>query len=142
MSLRDELQAIYDQHGELTPELVVETARPRSHPLHGSVFDRPVREAAEAYYRDRAHGLIQKVRIVYRDPEDDEPRSVRAWQAVQRPEGYRYEPAEKVAMDPEAREIVLRDMAREWRTLKARYEDFAEFAEMVQGDLAGAAGPG
>ncbi len=49
MNLRDHFQAIYDQHGQLTPALVVQVARPKDHPLHDRVFDKPTKEAAEMW---------------------------------------------------------------------------------------------
>lgn len=136
MSLRDEMQAIYNQHGRLTPALVVDTARPKSHPLHSRVFDRPKGEAAEAWYKHRAHELIQSVKIVYREGDGEQPeRSVRAFHAVQGPAGYVYEPADLVASDPLTRQMVLRDMERQWKELFARYEQFEEFLEMVTADV-------
>jgi hypothetical protein len=136
MSLRDELQVIYDQHGELTPELVVQEARSKKHPLHNRVFDRKPGEAAEAWYRYRAHELIQTVKVVYREADESGPeRSVRAWHCVRGERGHVYEPVEKVAGDPFARQIVLRDMEREWRVLLGRYETFEEFLSMVSSDL-------
>lgn len=134
MSLREHLQAIYDANGTLTPELVVEAARGKSSPLHALVFDRKPRDAADAWYRHRAHELIQSVRISY-ERSDGEPQSVRAFVAVRSEVGHVYEPAEKVAMDPLLREIVLRDMEREWRQLHARYGHFAEFIDLVGGTL-------
>lgn len=138
MNLRDHLQEIYDQHGKLTPDLVVETARPKNHPLHSQVYDRAPREAAEAWYRHRAHELIQSVRVVYRKADEDGPsRNVRAFHAVRSDEAgsYVYEPVEKVAGDEFFRQLVLRDMEREWRQLFARYEQFEEFLRMVSSDL-------
>lgn len=138
MSLRDHMQAIYEQHGKLTPELVVQAARPKSHPLHDRVFDRPPAEAAEAWYRGRAHELIQSVRVVYREADETGPeRTVRAFHAVPStgPEGFVYEPTEKVASDPFARRLVLSAMEREWRQLLSRYEAFEEFLSLVDGDL-------
>lgn len=137
MTLREHLQAIYDEHGQLTPELVVQVARPRSHPLHGRVFDRPKGEAAEAWYRHRAHMLIRKATVVYRDAdENDEEHNVRAFHAVRGTDrNYTYEPAEKVAADPFLTALVLRDMEREWKTLRRRYGRFQEFVDLVRGDL-------
>jgi hypothetical protein len=134
--LRDQLQAIHDQHGRLTPELVVQVARPKSHPLHDRVFDREPREAAEAWYRQRAHELIQSVRVVYREGDDAGPeRSVRAFHAVRREDGYAYEPVEKVVEDEFTRSLLLRDMEREWKQLYARFEQFEEFLSMVANDV-------
>lgn len=136
MSLRDEMQAIYDQHGRLTPALVVETARPKTHPLHSRVFDRPKNEAAEAWYKHRAHELIQSVKIVYREATEEQPeRMVRAFHAVRGESGVEYRPAEDIADDPFARQLVLRDMEREWKQLLARYEHFEEFLGMVRADV-------
>lgn len=135
MSLRDHLQAIYDEHGCLTADLVVETARPEDHPLHGLVFDRPSEEAAEAWYRDRAHRLIQRVKITYRKSEESEPQRIRAFHAMRSPTGYTYEPAEKVAEDPLMRQVLIREMERDWRAFKARYEHFEEFSELLEGEV-------
>lgn len=134
MSLRDQLQAIYDQHGQLSPELVVEVARPKNHPLHSRVFDRPQKQAAEAWYRHRAHELIQSVKVVYRDS-NNEPQEIRKYHAVTADSGVVYRAAEDIADDPFTRKLVLRDMEREWQQLRARYERFGEFLEMVERDV-------
>lgn len=131
------MQAIYDKNGCLTPELVVRTARRKTHPLHPIVFDRPEKEAAEAYYRERAHELIQSVQVVIRESTGDTPElRVRAFHAVQRESGYTYEPLEKVTADPFTKQLVLQNMEREWRTLYDRYEKFVEFVDMVKRDIA------
>jgi hypothetical protein len=134
MSLRDHLQEIYDHHGQLTPDLVVEVARPKDHPLHSRVFDRPQKQAAEAWYKHRAHELIQSVKVVYRDS-NDEPQEIRKYHAVRGDSGVVYRASEDIADDPFAKKLVLRDMEREWHQLRARYERFSEFFEMVEQDI-------
>lgn len=134
MSLRDHLQEIYDHHGQLTPDLVVEVARPKDHPLHSRVFDRPQKQAAEAWYKHRAHELIQSVKVVYRDS-NDEPQEIRKYHAVRGDSGVVYRASEDIADDPFAKKLVLRDMEREWHQLRARYERFSEFLEMVEQDI-------
>lgn len=136
MNLRDQLQAIYDQHGQLTPELVVQEARDENHPLHARVFDRKPREAAEAWYRHRAHELIQSVRVVYREADEDGPeRSVRAFHCLRNEGGHVYEPVDRIVDDEFVRKMLLRDMEREWKQLLSRYEEFKEFLAMVESDL-------
>lgn len=136
MTIRDHLQAIYDQHGRLTPELVVQAARPKDHPLHAHVFDRAQKDAAEAWYRSRAHELIQSVTIVYREDPDGTKHRIRAFHATRTEQGHAYEPVERVASEPFLREMVLRDMEREWKQLQARYGNFTEFLEMVTQSIA------
>lgn len=132
-TLRDQLEAIRKDHGELTAEAVVLAATPKDHPLHTRVFDRPSKEAASAWYLHQARELIQSVKVVYREADEEGPaREVRAFHAIAR----RYEPVEKIAQDPVAREILLAQMEREWEQFQGRYEHFREFAEMIAASLA------
>lgn len=134
MTLKDHLQAVYDEYGYLTPQLVLDVARPKKHPLHASVFSLPPGEAAEAWYLQRAQELITRVKIVYKKSPRGE-RSVRQWHAIRKESGYVYEPADKIASEPFLRELLLRDMDREWRQLKDRYMHMREFVELVKRDL-------
>lgn len=132
--IEEQLQAIYDETGRLTPADVVEAARPKGHPLHTVVFNKTRGDAAEAYYLERAAELIRKVRITYKHEEGEPPRSVRGWVSLPGEDGQSYQPARKVAEDPIARRVVLAQMEREWKTLKDRYGEFDEFAAMVLAD--------
>jgi len=135
MSLRDELQRIYDQHGQLTPALVVTEARDEGHPLHAR-FEWDDGVAAEKYRQVQAQELIRSVKVVYREATEKEAaRTVRGFHAVRRETGHVYEPVEKVAEDQFTRSLVLRDMEREWRALHRRYAHFKEFVDMVRSDL-------
>lgn len=137
--LRGQLQDVYDQHGKLTPELVLDVARDPAHPLH-SRFEWDDVVAAEAYRREQAHEMIQSVKIAYREADDSSPGlSIRAFHAVRREDGYVYEPVEKVVKDPFTQRLVLADMEREWKSLYQRYREFGEFLEMVRRDVSGEA---
>lgn len=135
MSLREQLQGIYDQHRKLTPALVVDEARPSDHPLHER-FEWDDSVAGEAWRRQQAHELIRSVKVVYRKADATEPeKSVRAFHAVRSENGHVYEPLDKVVRDEFTRRLVLKDMQREWQALHRRYRDFEEFTEMVSHDL-------
>lgn len=138
-TLCDQLQAIYDAHGRLTPALVVDEARDPDHPLHGR-FEWDDDRAAEAWRREQAHDLIRSVKVVYRPATDAEPElAVRAFHAVRADQGHIYEPAGKVQSDPFLRELVLRDMEREWRALYDRYKSFETFLSLVRQTVSTAA---
>lgn len=135
MSLRQILQGIYDQHGELTAELVVETARDENHPLH-SRFEWDNAAAGDQWRKSQAAELIRSVKVVYKEATDkEEARTVRAFHAVRTPKGQAYQPADKIAEDPFTRQLVLNDMRRDWEALKRRYERFSEFTEMIRADV-------
>lgn len=134
--VQDELQKLYDEHGFLQPEMIVEAARPKGHPLHERVFYGTMRDAAEAEYRERAWQLMKRVRIVTREAtEDEEERTIRRYHALPTEAGIVYKAAEDIAADPFSRQLLLRTMEREWKRMFARYEDFEEFLEMVREDV-------
>lgn len=136
MNLRDELTKVYKQQGELTPKVLVEVARPKTHPLHDVIYDVPPNMAAERYYLQRAHDIIQSVKVKYRDPKTSKPYDIRAWNAIRSDAGdYVYKPTDEVVNDPVLKALVLREMERDWRQLHARYSQFVEFIDLVQKDL-------
>ncbi len=140
MSLREHLQKIYDKQGKLTPQIVLDEARRKNHPLHDR-FPWDDHEAAELHRLSVAHDLIVSVRVVFRSTKGSPfEKSLRGFHAIRQPEGdnggYVYEPLDKIVADPILSEIVMRDMEREWKTLRRRYEDFSEFWAMVKKDVA------
>lgn len=140
MTLREALQDVHDRHGYLDPRLVVDEARDPQYEAAQLLQSRlpwDDAEAAEAHRRHVAQELIRSVRVIYREATDKDPeRSVRAFHAVRGPEGHVYEPLDKVTDDPFLTRLVLADMEREWRQMKARYSHFKEFIQMVQRDVA------
>jgi hypothetical protein len=135
VNLRDQLQAIYDEHGQLTPLLVLDEARPEDHPLH-SRFEWDDSAAAESWRREQAHRLIRSVRVVYREASATErARDIRAFHALRAQDndngGFAYETAEAIAADPFKTKLLLQQMEREWQALRRRYAEFEEFWRLV-----------
>lgn len=144
MSLREEMDKVYEQYGKLRPPLVIAYAREHEDSeLHQRLFvDLNDEKAAETGRLYAARQLIRSVRVTYRRPKDKGgDRSVRYWQPVRRDDSgqeYDFEPVEKVAADPVAKEIVRRELERDWQQLKKRAEEFALYADfmaMVNADL-------
>lgn len=134
MNLRECLRAIHEDNGRVTPDLLVEAATPADHPLHRR-FEWDNAIAGPAYRRVQAAELIRSVKVIYADPKGAEPRTVREWVAPREAsEPNTYQPVEVVAADPLMREMVLRQMEREWRDLKRRYAEFEEFWRLVRSE--------
>lgn len=134
MSIREHLQDLYDKNHQLTPELVVKTAKPKTHPLHAH-FEWDDAAAGDAWRRHQAAEMIRSVRIVYQE-DDDTMKSVRAYHAVRTPSGDSvYSRAEDIAGDPLVRAMVLRDMEREWKAMKRRYGNFQEFLDLITAEV-------
>lgn len=135
MSLRDDLQSIYQQYGQLTPRLVLDEARDEDHPLH-SRFEWDDRIAAEAHRLNQAHELITSVKITYRRT-DGSRSDVRAFHAMRSTDedgdgGYEYLPAADIARDEILSALLLREMKRDIAALKSRWGHFQEFVALVR----------
>ena len=131
--LRAELTGIYRRCGELTPQIVVDEARPEGAPLH-SRFEWDDAVAGEKYRLTQASALIRVVRIEYTTSESDEKKFIRAFSSLHEsgePDRQGYAPTEEVLADPVTRQVLLRTMQRDIATLKKRYGHLAEFAEMM-----------
>lgn len=134
MSIKDELQQIYDERGKLTPVIVVDAARAEGHPLHDR-FDWDNDTAAESWRREQARQLIRSVRIVYKQADEHNgAQTIRAFHSVRSDDGYAYRSTDEVLADPFTTKLLLAEMRREWMAMKRRYEHFAEFVEMVRAD--------
>lgn len=136
--LRDYLLALHRKHGVLTPELVVDDNRPEDAPYHDS-FEWDDAQAGEAYRIEQARSLIRTARIVERPAKGRKPASyVRAFHAMPDPDsaGKVYVPTEDIAQDPFQREMLVREMEREWKAFKARYEHLVEFLVLIRDDVA------
>ena len=135
MSLRDQLQAVYDEHRRLTPAAVVDTARPAEHPLHDR-FEWDDAVAGEAYRLDQARRLIRSVRVTFKEADErDAAKTVRAFHAIRDEAGMAYKPTDEIVESEFLTKIVMQDMQREWQQLKRRYAHFAEFIAMIRTDL-------
>lgn len=141
MSLRDQLTYIYRSHGELTPEILVDEARPSDHPLH-TRFEWDDSVAAERFRHSQAADIIRSVRVIY--SEEPEVKSVRGFISVQRPSEANehrraYQPVEDAMSSDLTRRLVLAECEREWKSFKTKYEHLREFGDIIAGRTSGAA---
>lgn len=123
-TLRTWLLGLYEAHGHLTPELVREAARPEESPAHGFVFNVPPEEAAEAHYLERAHRLIQTVRVTVMPKEGGEKRQVRFFHAIPGEEAsYVYEPLTVIRTRPEKFQAARTEALRRLRDAERAVTD-------------------
>lgn len=137
MTLRGYLIELRQREGMLTPQIVVEDARPVTSQLHDR-FEWDDAQAAEQYRLEQARELIRSVKVQYVEPSGGVS-STRAFVSIERAEQREYIPVEDVADDPELAALALRDAEREWRTLFARYQHLDAFIELVRRDVQDAA---
>lgn len=132
--LRAALADIYQQRGELTPQIVVDEARPKGAPLHDR-FEWNDKQAGEAYRRVQAAQLIRSVRIEFIGPTSGERKFVRGFHSLRQSgddERDGYAPTDEIVQDEMATKILLRQFEREIADLKRKYGHLAEFAQIIR----------
>lgn len=135
-TLKEQLEQIYRKEGKLTPALVLKEATNPEHPLHPRFeWDDPT--AAHAYRLNQAGELIRSVKVRFREGTETDPaRYVRAFHSLPTEDEERaYCPLDEVLADPLKSKVLMQEMERDWKALRRRYEDFAEFWEMVKGEI-------
>ena len=130
---------IRDTRGDLNSEIVVEEATDDAHPLHDQ-FDWDNESAGHKYRLEQAAKMLRSVRIT-RQESSTTPTDLRAFVAVRGADTHRasYVPTEEALADDFTRELVLRQMRREWETLRKRYQHMEEFAAMIAAAIEGKA---
>lgn len=135
MSLREELQSIYEEHGYLTPRNVVEAAMPSDHPLHGRfVWDDTV--AGPLYRLDQARDLIRSFTVRYRKADSEVEETVRFYHSVRTETGQVYRSLDDIQQSEFLQKLVLVEAERRWRELYAQFAHLAGFLELVKEDIA------
>lgn len=139
--LRSELTAIYRKRGELTPQSVVDEARPEGAPLH-SRFEWNDEVAGEKYRIVQAQQLIRAVKIEYTDSAGEKKR-VRGFFPIrdveENPEKIGYSPTEDIVQDDMCLKILMRQLERDIADLKRKYGHLAEFAKIMRDEFGGEA---
>jgi hypothetical protein len=130
----DALREIYDRHGALNAEIVVQTARAEDHPLHHR-FEWDDTVAGAKYRLVQGQQLIRSVKIVRVEQEDEGPSRVRAFIHIPQPtEGAEddellasYVPIDVVSSSVEMTAIAKREMQRRLNDLRRTYGEYEEF---------------
>lgn len=133
MSIEQELNQIYQQHGSLTPELIVDVARDKKHPLHDR-FEWDDRKAGEAWRREQASSMIRSVQVTWTT--DDSCEKVRRYHHIPLPEGSGYRDISDIQGDEFQAKLVLAVAEREWKRLHSKYATLSEFLALVRADVA------
>lgn len=129
INLRDWAMTIYRTHGQLTPELVRDAARPEDSPAHAFVFNVPIDQAAEAFYLERAHTLIRSVKVTIVARPEEAPRRVRFFHAVPGEESaYVYEPLDVIRSQPDKLAAARTEAMRRLHDAQTSVEDYDAIA--------------
>lgn len=133
-TVRDLLEAIYQDRGALTPALVVEEATPVGAPLH-PFFEWDDTKAAHEHRLSQARHLIRSVRVqVEAAGVEAGPVAVRVFHSVPSRGVEQYVPTRSLTIT-EQDEVEAQAMA-DWRAFKRKYEGLAGVFATIRQELA------
>lgn len=124
----EELEAIEQKHGEVTPKIIVDQARPIASPLH-SFFEWNDRDAAEHYRHDQARNLVSCIVVKAYDGEETRT-PTRAFVSVSDVDGRSYMGIATAMSDKDVREQLLERGRREIIEWRERYRALQEFSKV------------
>lgn len=116
-----------ERGGEVTPNDLVDAARPDDHPLHRH-FEWDDSAAADAYRLSQARAIIRCVSV---ERADDEAGHVQAFVSVSGDLQRSYRPMEAVLLSKDLRSRVLESAQRDLDAFKKRYRELTDVVEVV-----------
>ena len=120
----NELDRIYQKHGELNPADIVDESRPTSAPLH-PCFEWDDAKAAEKYREHQAGNIVRNITVVCDTQE--EPQNVRAFVRVQST----YQPINIVLEDADKTQELLQSALRELKAFRDKYKTLVSLAPVM-----------
>jgi hypothetical protein len=103
------LEGIFGKFGQVTPELIVDEARPEKSPLHKH-FEWNDKTASEAYRRHQARQITNHlVEVVYTGPKKTKPVEIKAYESIydQDTQQKSYKPIQVILETPSDRKQLL-----------------------------------
>lgn len=120
----DELKRIYEQRGDISPQVIVEESENDDAPLHG-LFEWDDRKAASQWRFQQARVIIANVVKVGDGEKSD---GVRAFVHVKTG----YQPLSVVLESPEKTDELLAQAKRELRSFQMKYRQLSELAGVME----------
>lgn len=128
------LEALRQKNGgELTDDIIVDTARRKTHVLH-RWFEWDDTEAAKEYRRLQARNLIRSFQVVYQDAPDT---PVKAYAVHRRerpgsPQRTAYRTMDEVLSDPESRDRLIAEAVRMAMEFRRRFQGIHELSRIIE----------
>lgn len=126
-----ELEKIEKKYGEVTSELVLQSATPEDSPLH-SIFEWDDRKAAHSYRLQQASVMICNLAREVESEEDSKPKVIRAYVDVSENTRGSFVNIGAAFQNQDSRDIVLQRALNELKAFEEKYKNLLEFASLFE----------
>lgn len=130
------METVAAEQGELAVNYLYEAAKEPANPLHAWVFNKPVSEAAEAYYKDNVRSLIRAYTITIVTP-GQASETMRGFVNIVKPgtQEHVYVTVEKATTNLVLREQMLKNLQRDIATLERKYGMLSEYQSVLAASI-------
>ena len=129
--INQEITKIYKNHGEVKASVVVDSARPKSAPLH-SFFEWNDKKAAEEYRLNTARRMIKKA-VITIDKKEDRLVHVPTVNRKETREGY-YKPVNRIVENIDEFTLAIEEATMKLRSAKAAVDRLHDAAKKKGAD--------
>ena len=125
------LEALAEEQGKITPDIVVDDARNENSPLH-DFFEWDLEIAARGHWKQQARNLIGSINVIVKV--EDRQIETRAWchVFVTEHQEQNYQPIIRVMSDVDMRKQMLETAIRELDTWRKKYEQYKELSPIFE----------
>jgi hypothetical protein len=125
-----EFEKIEKEHGKVTSEFVLDSARDTDSPLH-SMFEWNNEIAGEKYRLHQATIIILSLKV--EKETEEKPKTLRAYYNVSESEKKgSFINVDSAFSNPDTQEIILKRALREFQAFRTKYENLKEFAKVFK----------
>ena len=125
-----EFEKIEKEHGKVTSEYVLDSARDTDSPLH-SMFEWNNEIAGEKYRLHQATIIILSLKV--EKETEKKPKTLRAYYNVSESEKKgSFINVDSAFSNPDTQEIILKRALREFQAFRTKYENLKEFAKVFK----------
>lgn len=129
-----ELEAIYEEHGKLTPPLIVDDARNNERETH-KLLEWDDTAAAESYRQEQARHVMRNIIIVRTEPatEKEEPKiiKIRAFENVDIEDGRYFMPIQVAIQREDTRNYMLQQALKALASFRQKYGAIKELSAVI-----------
>lgn len=125
------LEHLEEKNGNVTNNAFLDYSRPKTSSTH-CLFEWDDAKAGELYRLSVATRIINQLQIVYIEPKAQEPKHYMAYVNVDSERDAKYVNIVEAMQKEESRELVIERIKRDLEGIKQKYEQFCEFADIVQ----------
>lgn len=126
------IEKLRREHGEVTPEMLVEASKGKRHALHPVIYELDDKDAVREHRLERARYVLRHIEIERADMPDKPIRAYSVARSTFEPRRQAYKDTEELMQDPDERAELLKRALAQLVSIRRQYRHLQELAVVVR----------